>query len=177
MGRISSQAYDLSQLKIMVVDDCQFMRRVLERMLKALGVGDVVVAKDGNAALFQLACAVQDRDGPPDLIVTDWEMEPMNGHQFVNSIRDSDQAFVREMPVIMLTGHSDLQTVKAARDFGVSEFLTKPVSAERLYQRITSIIDHPRPFIQSDQFSGPCRRRQNRGFSGEDRRGGDFFML
>jgi hypothetical protein len=55
----------------------------------------------------------------------------------------------------------------------VTEFLCKPVSAKRLYERILNIVLRPRPFIQTDTFFGPDRRRHHEGsFPGLGRRKG-----
>jgi hypothetical protein len=61
--------------------------------------------------------------------------------------------------------------VLQARDTGVSEFLCKPISAKALYDRIYSIVMHPRPFIRTKSYFGPDRRRaENPAYSGAERR-------
>ena len=50
-----------------------------------------------------------------------------------------------------------------SRNAGVNEFLAKPISAQALYSRLTSIIELPRPFIRTKTYFGPCRRRRNLG--------------
>ena len=63
----------------------------------------------------------------------------------------------------MLTGHSELARVQEARDSGIHEFLAKPISAKSLFTRIAAIIENPRPFINTDAYFGPDRRRQDIG--------------
>ena len=63
----------------------------------------------------------------------------------------------------MLSGFTEYRRVVEARDAGVNEFLAKPISAKALYQRFASIIDNPRPFIRTQDYFGPDRRRQNMG--------------
>jgi DNA-binding response OmpR family regulator len=73
----------------------------------------------------------------------------------------------------MLTGHTERTRVTAARDAGITEFLAKPVSAKRLYQRVFSIVAHPRPFIKTATYFGPDRRRStSANYSGPERRKG-----
>ena len=55
------------------------------------------------------------------------------------------------VPVIMITGHSTMRRVGEARDVGVTEFLSKPVTARGVIERITRVVDHPRPFVQTDR--------------------------
>jgi hypothetical protein len=60
-----------------------------------------------------------------------------------------------------------------ARDAGVTEFLAKPISAKALYNRILHIILNPRPFIKTETYFGPDRRRNvNAKYSGPERRKG-----
>jgi hypothetical protein len=67
----------------------------------------------------------------------------------------------------------------AARDAGVTEFLVKPLSAKALYERILSVVLHPRPFVRTKNYFGPDRRRNsNPGYAGpERRRGGEADII
>ena len=65
------------------------------------------------------------------------------------------------MPIIMLTANTSAEQVREARDAGVTEYLAKPVSPKSIYERICSIVDHPRTFIHSNKYDGPDRRRHN----------------
>lgn len=163
--------YDLSGLSVMAVDDCRFMRNVTSRMLQTLGVGEVEVARDGQDALMRL------RDCNPDLVICDWEMAGMSGPDFVRELRTSPNSPNRYTPVVMLTGYTERAKVEAARDMGVTEFLAKPVSAEGLYKRIVSIIENPRPFVRTDDFFGPCRRRKALPHDGPERRVGEVVSI
>jgi DNA-binding response OmpR family regulator len=73
----------------------------------------------------------------------------------------------------MLTGHSERKRVLAARDAGVTEFLAKPISANSLYHRIANVVANPRPFIKTETYFGPDRRRGvTQNYSGPERRKG-----
>lgn len=63
----------------------------------------------------------------------------------------------------MLTGHAETERVPMSRDAGINHFLTKPASVKALSDRIVSLIDHPRPFIRTQRYFGPDRRRKNLG--------------
>jgi two-component system, chemotaxis family, chemotaxis protein CheY len=77
------------------------------------------------------------------------------------------------VPIIMLTGHTERTRVTRARDAGITEFLAKPISAKGLYQRVFSIVAHPRPFIKTATYFGPDRRRNtSSSYSGPERRKG-----
>jgi two-component system, chemotaxis family, chemotaxis protein CheY len=75
------------------------------------------------------------------------------------------------VPIIMITVHSDRKGIFLARDAGVTEILTKPISANGLYQRIVSVVTNPRPFIKTKNYFGPDRRRNpNSAYAGTERR-------
>ena len=81
-------------------------------------------------------------------------------------------------PVIMITGHSTLRRVSEARDVGVNEFLSKPVTARGVLERIARVVDNPRPFVRSKSYFGPCRRRRAMDdYRGPERRGMDEVMM
>jgi DNA-binding response OmpR family regulator len=88
----------------------------------------------------------------------------------LNKIRtdtDSGNPFV---PVIMVTAHGEASRVIEARDAGMTEYLTKPISAKSLYRRIASIVESERPFIHISDFFGPDRRRKKEAFGDNERR-------
>ncbi len=160
-----STEYDFRSLRVMVVDDCRFMRMVLERMLDTLGVGQIALANDGSDAWEKI------EEFEPDVILTDWEMEGVDGPSFVRRLRMDEESINRYVAVIMLTGYTEKLKVTSARDIGITEFLAKPVSARSLHSRLVGIIENPRPFVRTSDFFGPCRRRlQIPSYDGPERR-------
>ncbi len=160
--------YNLERLNFLVVDDNTHMCTLVKGILNALGVKNVVEASDGADAFKEL------RHFSADIIIVDWNMEPLDGIDFTKMVRtasDSPNPFV---PIIMLTGHTEMNRVLEARDSGVHEFLAKPISVKGLYSRIRSIIERPRPFIRSGPYFGPDRRRRNNpAYMGGERRKAD----
>lgn len=149
--------FDFSQLGVMIVDDNRHMRALLCSIMHALGITRVKEVADGETALKIV------EEFKPELVITDWHMEPMNGIELVRRLRKSGDEAVRYVPIIMLTGHSELVRVQEARDSGIHEFLAKPISAKSLFTRIAAIIENPRSFIKTDAYFGPDRRRQDIG--------------
>ena len=159
---------DLSQLLILVIDDNKFIRRLLGEILRNFNVRYVIEAEDGADALEKLKLA------RPDIIFCDWVMTGMTGLEFTEKIRcasDSPNPFV---PIIMLTGHTSIERVNAARDAGVNEFLAKPVSSKAILSRLIAVIEHPRPFVRTKIYFGPCRRRRKEGAHGPERRASEL---
>ena len=141
-------------LKILLVDDNQHMRLLLTEILRAIGVRHVFEAHDGSEALHMM------RRVPIDIVITDLSMKGLDGIDFVNLLRRSPESPNPFAPIIMITGHSTQRRVNEARDAGVNEFLTKPVTARSVIHRLTLLIEQPRQYIRCEDYFGPDRRRR-----------------
>ena len=151
----SMSEYRFDRLRVLVVDDNAHMRKLVITILQAFGVVQIAEAESADRAWQSL------RDSNPDVIVLDWVMEGMTGIELVRLIRSNPQAPNPFVPVIMLTGHTSLDHVRQARDAGVNEFIAKPVSVKTMMSRLVSVIEHPRPYVRTGAYFGPCRRRRN----------------
>ena len=144
--------YDL--LRILLVDDNHHMRVLLGEILRAIGVKHIFEASDGAQALQMM------KGHEIDIIMTDLSMQPLDGIDFTRLIRRSKDSPNQMCPIIMITGHSTLTRVHEARDAGVNEFLAKPLTAKGVIERINQVIEHPRPFVRTETYFGPDRRRR-----------------
>lgn len=144
--------YDL--LKILVVDDNQYIRVLLSEILRAVGVNRIHEASDGAKALQMM------RDFPIDLVMTDLSMEPLDGIDFVRLLRNSPDSPNQTVPVVMITGHLTVARMHEARDAGVNEFLAKPLTAQGVIRRLHQALENPRPFVRGGGYFGPDRRRR-----------------
>ncbi|MBV9510282.1 MAG: response regulator [Caulobacteraceae bacterium] len=155
-------------LKILVVDDNHHMRVLLNEILRAIGVRVVYEANDGAEALQLM------RTHQIDIIMSDLAMQPLDGIDFVRLLRNSPDSPNPMAPVIMITGHSTHKRVNEARDVGVNEFLSKPVTARGVIERISRVVENPRPFVRTPNYFGPDRRRRtDPDYPGPLRRKGD----
>ncbi len=163
---MSKRNYDLSRLSVMIVDDNKYMQLLLKEILRAFNIRSLQTADDGADALKLM------RTFSCDLIICDWNMKPLDGLEFVELVRNSGDSPNPYVPIIMLTGHTEYARVVEARSCGVNEFLAKPVSPANLYQRMISVIEHPRKFVRTNTYFGPDRRRERRNtfYDGPDRR-------
>lgn len=143
----------LEKLKVVVIDDNEHMRTLLRAMLTGLGFRHIHVEENGKAGFAAL------QKVKPDLVLTDFSMQPVDGVEFVRMVRglNSPLAWV---PVIMITGHNERHYIEQARDSGATEILTKPVSPRDLFLRFKEVIERPRPFVKAPSFIGPDRRRK-----------------
>src|SRR5579872_142332 len=155
-------------LNILLVDDNPHMRVLLGEILRAIGVRHVFEANDGAEALQTM------RHHPIDIVMTDLAMQPLDGIDFVKLLRNSPDSPNPMGPVIMITGHSTQRRVTEARDVGVNEFLSKPVTARGVLERIAQVVDSPRPYVRSGDYFGPDRRRRSDpDYTGPRRRASD----
>lgn len=159
-------ALDLSRLQFLIVDDNDFMRRLLRELLRAMDCkpDHIRFAANGRDALQVM------RDYPIDIVICDINMRPMDGREFTAYIRRGSGSPDPHVPIIVCTGHAEIGHICAARDAGANEILRKPITINSIYERIRAIIERPRPFIRSKDYYGPDRRRRDEPFDGPDRR-------
>jgi two-component system chemotaxis response regulator CheY len=140
-------------LCVLVVDDNQYMRKTIRNLLVNCGIKDIYEAADGIAALDSI------RTLAPDVVILDWEMPFLSGPELVRIVRSPGVFPMPDVPIIMLTGHCERWRVVEAVRLGVNEYLTKPVSAKSLYDRLLSITAQPRPVVQLGDYYGPEPRK------------------
>jgi DNA-binding response OmpR family regulator len=143
----------IASLKILLVDDEHYMRKVVRTMLLAIGVKSVIEAEDGMSGLEAI------KKHGPNIVIVDWEMPLIDGAQFVRMVRSPMDFPMPDVPIIMLSGHGDRWRVVEAARVGAHEYLLKPVSTKALQERIATILTVPRPFIQLDGYYGPAPRK------------------
>lgn len=158
----------LAKLCVLVADRDFRTASLVQRILFSFGFRTLDITTNGESALALL------RARPYDLIVTEWNMTPVDGVALIKAIRGAknDKRIPRDIPILMLTARTDIDSVATARDAGVTEFVAKPFSAKTISNRIIQIIDNPRAFIESADYAGPDRRRRGTPPEGvEERRG------
>jgi CheY-like chemotaxis protein len=155
----------MKQLSVLVVEDLEPMRDILEAILINFGFGRIYKAREGEEAFAKF------QKYKPDIVITDWHMDGVDGLELTRWIRRSKYSVNRSVPIILTTGFSEKFRIASARDTGITEVLLKPFSAEDLAKRIMYVIDKPRDFIEAQEFFGPDRRRRpDDEFGDEDRR-------
>ena len=154
---------DLSQLSILIVENHDHMRVMFKEIFRTFGIKKnyaLATPESGYEAFSK---------GGSDLVLIDWAPD-FDGIGLLNKIRTDSNSANPFVPVIMVTAYSDVDRVVEARDAGMTEYLNKPVSAKRLYQRITSIVESERPYVRVSKFFGPDRRPKKKGITGDERR-------
>ena len=121
--------YDAS---ILLVDDYEFIRTILERMLQQLGYQNLRMAADGVDALHLL------RTRPVDLVITDYHMPEMDGIDLFRSMQQG--TVLAKIPVLLISGVPTAKFVTQALAIGIQSTLNKPFRAEQLDQEIQSLL-------------------------------------
>jgi len=167
-------SYDLERLSVLLVEDSPFIRSLLVNALRILGVGTIVTRDHGGEAIQFLQMVHENpmRAGVMgiDIVITNWEMSPVDGMMLLRWIRRHKDSPDRFVPVIMITAYSSKERVEEARLMGVTEFLTKPFTIRSLSEKLVLIIENLRQFVHTKDYFGPDRRRQKLPFEGVDRR-------
>jgi two-component system, chemotaxis family, chemotaxis protein CheY len=143
----------VSTRKFLVIDDEHYTRKVTRTLLMTIGVKYIQEAVDGHAGLEAIRTFV------PDIVLVDWEMPGLDGPGVVRAVRSPDTFPLPDVPIIMLTAHSERSRVVEAARLGIHEYLLKPVSSQALQARVVSVIAHPRPMIRRGDYYGPEPRK------------------
>ncbi|MEQ1707590.1 MAG: response regulator [Terricaulis sp.] len=126
-------AANISSLDILIVDDHDPMRAILEKALRAAGASVVRGAEDAGQALALLA------ERPADLVIADLMMPGMDGLAFVAALRaDARLAHAR---IVMITGYANV--ADEARTAGADVVLLKPITPAELLAAVeTALTQH-----------------------------------
>lgn len=117
--------------KILVIDDEQSIRMLLENFLKK--EYDVETKGDGLEALKWM-----EKGNIPDLVVADIQMPNLDGYDFIKNVRAS--GYYKDIPLIMLSGiESSAEKVKCLK-LGANDYLVKPFNPEELLLRIELLL-------------------------------------
>lgn len=156
----------IAGLRVLIADPFPQLREIMrDILLRGIGVEEVIEAKNGEEALSML------RDLACDVAIIDCAMAPMGGIEVTKRIRKGVDGIDPYLPVILVSGRADIAEIVTARDVGANEYLAKPLSAKILDLRLNAVVKRPRPFVRSDNFFGPDRRRHAKdGFGGSERR-------
>lgn len=119
-------------MSILIVDDHKTMLRIIKNLLAQIGLENVDEASDGQDALHKLV------KKPYDLILSDWNMMPMTGLEFLQLVRKEPSYLHQNVPFVMITAEARVENVMEAKKAGVDDYIVKPFNAETLETKITA---------------------------------------
>lgn len=123
----------VADLGVLLAEDDDFTRMMLQRLLEDLEPRKVWAVSDGDAALNIL----ENEGGDVDVLICDLEMPGRSGLELLMALRNLHDGRYAKMPVIVLTAHREAEVVQQAIVFGIAGYLVKPVSRQELVQRLT----------------------------------------
>lgn len=137
---------DLSEVRILIVEDQSEARSLLRGMLGEMGVTQIFESKDGRDALKFLDAAFD----MVDLIICDWNMPGMTGLELLRQLRTVDP----DMPFLMVTSRSDMESVVAAKSASVTAYIRKPFSPAQLEAKIRIVMHRAGVLNQKEASPG-----------------------
>jgi two-component system, chemotaxis family, chemotaxis protein CheY len=114
-------------IPVLVVDDHSATMQIIRALLRQLGYVDVDDANNGAEALAKM------RSKRYGLVISEWHLEPMTGHDFLEEVRRD--AGLKRIPIIV-TGESNSENVIAAKKAGANIYMVKPFDAQTLKAKI-----------------------------------------
>lgn len=129
---------NVRDLKVLVVDDFATMRRIINSLLREMGVGSVIEAENGAHA-FASIVAAHDAGRQFDLVVTDINMPQMNGIELLGKIKD-DPRF-KKVPVLMITAEAHREDIVRVAQAGAAGYIVKPFTRTTLEAKIRLIFE------------------------------------
>lgn len=116
---------------VLIVDDSKAVRAVVRKIFGQLGFKRLEEASDGENALEKIL------ERPFNLVISDWQMDPMSGQQLLERIRaDKNRA---DLPFIMMSADSTIDKIVKAKRAGVTCYIRKPFGVEELRGKILQI--------------------------------------
>ncbi|RKF12766.1 hybrid sensor histidine kinase/response regulator [Alginatibacterium sediminis] len=124
---------ELKYATVLIVDDMEAMRKINISNLRGFGVGMILEADNGQAALNHM------KQRKVDLILSDWSMPVMDGLELLSQIRKNPAW--EDIPFVMVTAESERSRVAYAVRSGVSDLLIKPFTLGRLKERVVAALN------------------------------------
>jgi len=121
-----------NNLSILIIDDDQFTRELIETILKKIPNIEIYQAKDGVEALSII------NELSLDMVFLDLYMPNMDGKEFMDTLRESNKA--ESFPIVLIT--TDRLTKSELSDIGANHYLTKPFDFNNFLEETYSFLDN-----------------------------------
>jgi two-component system chemotaxis response regulator CheY len=117
--------------RVLIVDDYKTTIRIIQSMLRQIGLQNLEDAVNGEEAYAKLKAR---RFG---LVISDWNMHPVTGFELLCKVRAEED--LKSIPFILITAESKTENVIAAKRAGVNNYIVKPFNAATLKEKLISI--------------------------------------
>lgn len=121
-------APDLSQCRVLVMEDNLSNQTLVSRLLNVAGILDVEMAADGVEGLNKVVSY------KPDLIILDITMPRMNGYEVLHHLKSAPET--KDIPVLIQTASDTRETRDKTFSSGATDFITKPINPLEFFSRV-----------------------------------------
>ena len=115
----------------LILDDSKAIRAIVRSLLLDIGY-DVLDAGNGKAGL-----EVLEENESIDLVLVDWHMFPMNGLEFIKTVRSQEAH--KDLTLVMVSNEIDESMIQTAKDAGANEYITKAYTAEIIVDKLRAV--------------------------------------
>lgn len=171
--------YAFGPLSVLVVEDSGSARTLLAGSLTNLGVGTVRTVSSASAAIEYLK-NTRSIDGRRalnpgvDVLISECEMEPVDGLMLLRWVRQHRLSPNRFMRTSLMSGAMEWGRVEQGRKLGADAMFAKPFTMNKLENHLNGLIRNNRPYIHTEVYFGPDRRRQDQAANLSERRDDDI---
>ena len=135
MAEASVLEFNFAPVKVLIVEDNDFVRFMLKKYLTGYGVKDVSEATNGEEGINMMSIK-------PDIVICDIHMSPVDGFNLLKHVRSMPDA-ESKTPFIFLTGNANAEFVQKARNLTVDAYLLKPITADNLKNKMVALLTRP----------------------------------
>lgn len=125
----------LAKERILIAEDDPHVQEMVETCIKGMGCENVIVANSGSEVLPLL------HTFQPTLIITDWHMEPLDGHELLQLIRGGKVSVDENTPVIFFTSEKEKAQQRFLSRSGANKVLTKPVLPNAIWTAVAQTVE------------------------------------
>ena len=143
---------NLNRVSAVIVESDKYVLELVSQTLKGFGLVHQACFETGEAAKSHIA------SGGGSLCLIEAVLPDMSGFDLVRWVRRLEAKEIRTTPIIMLTGYTQKEAVRQARDCGANSVIKKPVQPQVLFDRIAWIAKNERQFVEARDYVGPDRR-------------------
>lgn len=120
------------QMRILLVDDFKSMVMLTGGMLRQMGFSNIDEAANGRFAIEKM------NDNKYDLILSDWNMDEMNGLDLLRAVRANPAT--QSTPFVMITAEGKVDNIVEAKKAGANNYIIKPFSAVTLKEKLSAVL-------------------------------------
>ena len=143
---------NLNRVSAAIVESDKYVLELVSQTLKGFGLVHQACFETGEAAKSHIA------NGGSNICLIEAVLPDISGFDLVRWVRRLETREVRTTPIIMLTGYTQKEAIRQARDCGANSIIKKPVLPQILFDRIAWIAKNERQFVEAVDYTGPDRR-------------------